>query len=80
MKIEVLGPGCPRCHQTHQTVINACAELGVPADIEYITDVKAIAERGPLPTPAVIIDGTVVCKGRIPTLAEAKAFIQKFNK
>ncbi|HUU56454.1 MAG TPA: thioredoxin family protein [bacterium] len=80
MKIEIFGAGCPRCEQTHRAIINAAAELGVAADIQYVTDVATMADRGIMLTPAVVVDGEVVMKGRIPTPAEAKALLKKYNK
>ncbi len=80
MKIEVFGAGCPRCRETHQTLINAAAALNIPADISYITDVAAIAERGIVATPAVVIDGHLVMKGRVPTRREAEDLLRKYDK
>lgn len=80
MKVEVFGPGCPRCEQTHRAIMNAAAELGIAADIQYVTDVAAIAERGIMLTPAVVVDGELVMKGRVPSPAEAKALLKKYNK
>ena len=76
MKVEVFGAGCSRCHQTHQTFINAAAELGIAADITYITDVNALAERGIVRTPAVYVDGKPVLLGRVPSPREAKDILQ----
>ena len=33
MKIQIAGPGCPRCEATERNVFNACAELDLPADV-----------------------------------------------
>jgi small redox-active disulfide protein 2 len=57
MKIQIAGPGCLRCQTTEKNVINACAELGLAADISHIFDVKEIAKLGVMLTPAVIVDG-----------------------
>jgi small redox-active disulfide protein 2 len=72
MKIQVAGPGCPRCQTTEQNVINACAELGLAADISHIYDVKEFASLGVRLTPAVIVDGRVVVSGKVPTVEELK--------
>lgn len=72
MKIQVAGPGCPRCQTTEQNVINACAELGLAADISHIYDVKEFATLGVRLTPAVIVDGRVVVSGKVPTVEELK--------
>lgn len=80
MKVEVFGPGCARCEQTFRAVMNAAAELGIAADIQYITDVPTMAERGIMLTPAVVVDGELVMKGRVPSPADAKALLKKYNK
>jgi small redox-active disulfide protein 2 len=79
VKIEVFGPGCPRCEQTHRAIMNAAAELGIAADISYVTDVATMAERGIMITPAVVVDGELVMKGRVPSPAAAKALLKKYT-
>jgi small redox-active disulfide protein 2 len=76
MKVEVFGPGCPRCEQTFRTIINAAAELEIPADIQYITDIATIADRGIMATPAVVVDGKLILQGRIPSRREAKEILK----
>lgn len=66
MEIKVLGPGCPKCHQTEKVVKEAVAEAGVAADIEKVTDVMKIAGYGVFGTPAVVVDGEVKSVGKIP--------------
>jgi len=80
MKIQVVGPGCPRCQQTEQNVFNACAELDLPADISHITDVKEFPKLGVMMTPAVVVDGKVVVQGKIPTVGELKRLLSELNK
>lgn len=67
MKIEILGPGCPRCQETERRVLNALAKSGKDADVSHVYDLKEIAKRKILFTPAVAIDGEVKISGRIPT-------------
>ncbi len=80
MKVEVFGPGCPRCEQTFRVIINAAAELELAADIQYVTDVVIMAERGIMITPAVVVDGELVLKGRVPSPAEAKRILREGGK
>ncbi len=75
MKITVYGPGCMKCKKTEELVRNVLAEAGVPAQLEKVTDIQAIAAAGILSTPAVAVDGQVKLKGRIPTADEIKAWI-----
>jgi small redox-active disulfide protein 2 len=77
MEIKVLGPGCPKCHQTEQLVREAVAEAGVTADIEKVTDLMKIAGYGVFGTPAVVIDGQVKSVGKIPKKDDIKAWLTK---
>ncbi len=77
MKIQIAGPGCPRCQTTEKNVINACALLDLAADVSHIYDVKEIAKLGVMSTPAVIVDGKIMMSGRIPTVGELKAILSK---
>ncbi|HUU40140.1 MAG TPA: thioredoxin family protein [Desulfatiglandales bacterium] len=77
MKIKVLGPGCPKCHETEKHVREAVAEAGVDALVEKVTDIMEIAKHGVFGTPAVIIDGEVKCVGKIPTKDEIKKWVTK---
>lgn len=72
MKIQVAGPGCPRCHATEENVRDACAQLNLVADISHVFDVREFAKLGVLFTPAVIVDGKIVTSGKIPTVEELK--------
>lgn len=78
MVIEILGPGCYRCVQTVEVARRALEELGKrPGEdvlVRKVEDIRAIAQRRIL-TPAVAIDGRIVCQGKIPTLDEAKGWL-----
>ena len=77
MKIEVLGPGCPKCNSTMENVKKALAELGETADAVKVTDINAMIERGVMSTPALIIDGKVMAQGKVPNVEQIKDWIQK---
>ena len=77
MNIKVLGPGCPKCHETERVVKEAVAESGIEADIEKVTDVMQIAGYAVFGTPAVVIDGTVKCVGKVPKKDEVKSWLKK---
>ena len=72
MKIQIAGPGCPRCEATERNVFNACAELDLAADISHLRDIRQFAALGVVLTPAVVVDGKVVVAGKVPTVAELK--------
>lgn len=75
MKIQVVGPGCARCEATEKNVFNACAELGLDADISHVYDVKQFTALGVRLTPAVVVDGKIVVSGKVPTVAELKSLL-----
>jgi len=79
MEIKILGPGCPRCHEVERRTINALAELNVAADVQKISDIKKIMEYNIISTPGLVINGKVMCSGRIPRVEEIKAWIQEGN-
>jgi len=75
MDIKVLGPGCPKCHQTEKIVKEALSEAGVEASVEKVTDVMKIAEYGVFGTPAVVVDGTVKSVGKIPSKEDVVSWL-----
>jgi small redox-active disulfide protein 2 len=77
MEIKVLGPGCPKCKTLEKSVINALAELDLAADVSKVEDIVEIMNYGVMATPALVINGKVVMKGRVPSVAEIKSLITK---
>ncbi len=75
MEIKILGTGCAKCHQLEQTVKEVISEMAIEADMDYVKDIKKIMEYPILTTPGLVIDGKVVCSGRLPTKAEVTSFI-----
>jgi len=72
MKIEIAGPGCPRCKATEKNVREAVKQLGIQAEIAHVYNIAEVAKRGVMFTPAVIVDGQVKISGKIPSVAEIK--------
>jgi small redox-active disulfide protein 2 len=64
---------------TENNVFNACAELGLDADISHIFDVREYAQLGVRITPAILIDGNVVISGKVPTVGELKQILTKYK-
>jgi len=70
------GSGCPRCFETERRARQAVKLAGIEAAVTHVTDVRALAQRGVLATPAVAIDGTVKLSGTLPSVQElVKLFI-----
>ena len=75
--IKILGTGCPNCITTEKIVAEVVKELSFDAKIVKITDIQEIMMYDILSTPAVVIDEKVVVKGRIPSAAEIKEFLNE---
>ncbi|OGL43532.1 MAG: redox-active disulfide protein 2 [Candidatus Schekmanbacteria bacterium RBG_13_48_7] len=65
MKIQILGPGCPKCKKLYANAEIAVKELGIEADLEKIEDIQEISKHGILMTPGLVLDGKVVSSGRV---------------
>lgn len=67
MDIKILGTGCANCVTLERLVRTAALELGIPAHIEKVTDLGAIAGYGGMRTPGLVIDEELVLSGRVTT-------------
>jgi small redox-active disulfide protein 2 len=76
MDIKVLGPGCAKCHALDKIVHQVVEELNVPATIDYIQDMRKILEYPILTTPGLVINGEVICAGRLPSKDEVTGWIK----
>ena len=76
LKIEVLGPGCPKCDNSYDKIKQVLNDLQMEAELIKITDVFQIIDRGVNLTPALIIDGKLVLEGRVPTVEQIREMLQ----
>lgn len=74
-KIEVLGPGCPKCTKLAEETQRAITELGLDCTIEKVTDIQRITGYGVMMTPALVVDGEVKVSGKVPPIEEIKRLI-----
>ena len=77
MKIKVLGTGCPKCKALEKATREAVAETGIEAEVTKVEDIVDIMNHGVMTTPTLVVDGKVVSKGRLLTVAEIKSLITK---
>ena len=75
MKIEVLGSGCAKCVKTADLIKEEIEAAGIDAEIVKVEDIQEIVKRGVMSTPAVVIDGEVKCKGKVPSADEIKSWL-----
>lgn len=74
-KIQVLGPGCPRCTQLAAAVDMAARQLGLECEIEKVSDITEIVNLGVMITPGLIVDGELKFQGKCPSVDELKDII-----
>ena len=74
-KIAVLGPGCPRCETLARLTTQAADELGIPYELEKITDITRFAAFGVMMTPGLVVDGETKLQGKVPSVNEIKAML-----
>lgn len=75
MKIQVLGSGCPTCKKLYEVTSQAVKELGVDAEVEYVTDIQKIIEMGVMSSPVLAVDGKAVLTGFLPDIEKVKEII-----
>jgi len=73
--IEILGPGCARCHETHRVVSHVVDEARLGCEVQKVESLERMVDLGVLRTPAVAIDGKVVLSGRIPKVEEVRRLL-----
>ncbi|MFW5756081.1 MAG: thioredoxin family protein [Tangfeifania sp.] len=77
MDIKVLGTGCPKCKALEKAANDAVVQTGADATVSKVEDIMEIMQFGVMTTPALVVDGKVVVKGRVPAVNEIKSFITK---
>lgn len=68
--VKVLGTGCPKCKQTTAIINEVVRDNKLDATVIKVEDIMEIMTYNVMTTPAVVIDETVVIKGRVPSKDE----------
>lgn len=76
LTIRILGPGCVNCRRLEEEVLAALSELGLPADVLHVTDIKEIASYGVMGTPALVVNGKVLWVGSVPPKGRLKTLLE----
>ena len=76
MEIKVCGPGCANCTKAEAIVKEAVADSGIDAQILKISDFAEMAKLGVLSTPAIIVNGKIMCVGKVPTKNEVLEWLK----
>jgi small redox-active disulfide protein 2 len=74
-KLQVLGPGCPKCVELVKRTEAAAQALGGDFEVEKVSDLGKIMSFGIFTTPALVVDGVVKVVGQVPSVDEIKKII-----
>lgn len=75
MEIKILGTGCAKCKSLEKAVRDVITQNGIDANVTKVEDIVEIMKFNIMTTPAIVIDGQVVVKGRVPSNDELKQIL-----
>jgi hypothetical protein len=76
LTVRILGIGCTRCEKVRQATLSALNELGIPADVEQVTDPGEIAKYGVVAPPALVLNGKVYPASRLMNRENVKQLLK----
>ncbi len=74
-KLQILGPGCPKCKKLAENTETAAKDLGIEYTLEKVTDINDIMKFGVMMTPALAVDGQVKVVGKVASSDEIKPML-----
>ena len=77
MEIKILGSGCAKCKTLEKVTREVVEANRIDATITKVENIMEIMKYGVMTTPALVIDGVVMVKGRVPSADEIKSLLTK---
>ena len=77
MEIKILGTGCPKCKSLEKLTREVVEKYGIVAIVTKVEDIVEIMKYGVMTTPALVVNGKVEIKGRVPSADEIKQLLTK---
>ncbi len=78
-RIKVLGAGCKSCHEQYEYAKQAVKEMGLSAEVEYMTDMQKVMEYGVMSMPALVVNEKVVAMGKVLKTADVVALLHRLG-
>lgn len=75
--VKILGSGCAKCNELEAHTKEALLQLGLPTEVDHVTDFVQIAAYGVMTTPALVVSGKVLSYGKVLKTEEVAALLQK---
>jgi small redox-active disulfide protein 2 len=77
MEIKILGTGCPKCKTLEKLTRDVVEQNGIDANVSKVEDIIEIMKYGVMTTPALVVNGKVEIKGRVPSSDEIKQVLTR---
>lgn len=77
MDIKILGPGCPKCKTLEKITREVVEQNGIDATVTKVDDIMEIMKYGVMTTPALVVNGKVEIKGRVPSAEEIRQVLTR---
>lgn len=65
MTVKILGQGCADCRKLCENTKTALENIGMEAEVQYITDLTKIVLYGVMQLPALVVDEKVLSVGKV---------------
>ena len=72
MEVKVLGTGCSKCMMLYNVVEKIVRENNLEVTLTKVEDIVQIMAFNVMSLPAIVIDGEVKVKGRVPSESEIR--------
>ena len=72
MEVKVLGTGCSKCKTLYNVVEKIVRENNLDVTLTKVEDIMEIMSYNIMSLPAIVIDGEVKVKGRVPSESEIR--------
>lgn len=76
--VKILGAGCKSCHELYENAKEAVKNMGLDIEVNYITDMKKVAEYGVMSMPAIVINEKVVSSGKVLSISEFEKLLRMY--
>lgn len=77
--VKVLGSGCKSCHELYENAQKAVNNMGLPTNVEYVTDMEKVAGYGVMSMPALVVNEKVVSMGKVLKADEIETLFHKLG-
>jgi small redox-active disulfide protein 2 len=78
MEIKILGTGCAKCKTLEKLTREVVDRSGIQATISKVEDISEIMKYHIMSTPALVVNGKVEIKGRVPSADEINQVLSKY--